>query len=603
MKRSTHKKRNGIWKPVAAGFLALYLITMILSTWLVKGKYIDEYDQAFEDTATSLLNKVDDLAWTADEEGWDEQRQKETYQQAVNEYFWSTLDPSPRISVAVYDKDKKLLAHSGDAIGLGSNDTYNLYPLDDYLTSEEKETLAKYYWENRQSTADGTLPEKYRICGRPTSDGSGLQNIYVQQLTWEEQEEEDLEEYESAEDESSEMYYTDPLMGSVMIMDLAGKTDYATGTEEAGKTFLETDSKIVWEWTASDGGQDQENGEIDTIFPVVFPYMSTYESWRSWSSSEYLHGFPEQGDFSWEKGLEYPDIKVDSNQLYYQSRYQLKVGLIDDPLAYMEIRMEECPWTAALNYMKYVCFAGSVLTLACMFLVIYAFNKTYERQMALEQTRRDLTNAMAHELKTPLGIIRNFAENLIEHNMEEKHDYYLSQIVGQTEEMDHLVLEMIEISKLDSEDLVLKKEPVSMSALIHEQMERFNPLIQEKKLRIQYQQTADFQVDGDREYLAKAIWNLLSNAIDHNVPEGWIRVNIAENGCRIENPGEPLDEEQLRHAFDLFYTGDKSRAKKEKHMGLGLFLAEKIFRLHGISLALENTDDGIRVTVQLRTLH
>ena len=75
--------------------------------------------------------------------------------------------------------------------------------------------------------------------------------------------------------------------------------------------------------------------------------------------------------------------------------------------------------------------------------MIHAFRKAADRQARLEETRRDFTNAMAHELKTPLGVIRNFSENLLEHNMEEKRDYYLTQIIGQTEEMDQMVLKMM----------------------------------------------------------------------------------------------------------------------------------------------------------------
>ena len=123
----------------------------------------------------------------------------------------------------------------------------------------------------------------------------------------------------------------------------------------------------------------------------------------------------------------------------------------------------------------------------------------YDTQMSLEETRRDFTNAMAHELKTPLGIIRNFAENLMEHNMEEKRDYYLAQIIGQTEEMDHLVIKMIEISKLDSEDLVLKKEVLSFGELIKEQMARLEPMVQEKNLRVQYQENGNFLYDFPKE--------------------------------------------------------------------------------------------------------
>lgn len=182
--------------------------------------------------------------------------------------------------------------------------------------------------------------------------------------------------------------------------------------------------------------------------------------------------------------------------------------------------------------------------------------------------------------------------------MEEKRDYYLSQIIGQTEEMDCLVAEMIEVSKLDSEELILKKELVSFTKLIQEQADRFEPMIQEKNLLVRYQKKADFQVEGDREYLARAIWNLLSNAVDYNIPGGSILIEIDEEMCSIENTGHPLEDEHLTHAFELFYTSDKSRSGKEKHMGMGLFLVKKILRLHKLELTLENVGEGIRAVIR-----
>lgn len=260
--------------------------------------------------------------------------------------------------------------------------------------------------------------------------------------------------------------------------------------------------------------------------------------------------------------------------------------------------MEERTWADAIHYMKHLYVAGLALTLACMFLVIDAFNRIYSRQMALEENRRDFTNAMAHELKTPLGIIRNFAENLIERNMEEKREYYLTQIIGQTEEMDHLVEDMMDISKLDSEELALKRETVSFGALVREEMERLEPMIDEKNIQVQHQEREDFLVEGDREYLAKAVWNLLSNAVEYNVPDGRILIRTEAECCVIENTGTPMEANELLHAFDLFYTKDKSRGKKEKHMGLGLFLVKKIAELHGLEVTLENMEDGLRAVVK-----
>lgn len=138
---------------------------------------------------------------------------------------------------------------------------------------------------------------------------------------------------------------------------------------------------------------------------------------------------------------------------------------------------------------------------------------------------------------------------------------------------------------------------VSFSRLFHQQADRFEPMLREKNILVRYEEKADFQIEGDREYLARAMWNLLSNAVDYNVPGGTILITVEQEMCAIENSGSPLDEEQLAHAFDLFYTSHKSRGGKEKHMGMGLFLTKKILALHNLSLVLENTADGVRAAI------
>lgn len=610
MNRTVRRKKRKFWKPVAAGFMALYLLTMGLATYLVKEKYIDEYAQAFEEIAMFLINTASEKETgvrTAEtelaekgtggkdfEEVWGEEERAEFYQELIYGCFQSTGKQEMKGSAAVYDTEGKLLARSYDAIGdlasaISTDGQKNgPFALDDYLSFEQKEEMAEYYWKERL-TAEGTytIPEKYRFLIRTSSDGKELYDIIVQELTWEEGR------------EAEEKQYVDPLTGSINSYETDAFIDYETGTEtDESQVFYVTDSHVVWEWTNPDVQEGQKvKGRLQNA-SIKLSSMKTFEEWRRWSSSEYLHGYPEKGEFYLEEGNVYRGLRIDSDGFYYRCRFQGKVWGDDNPYAYIEVRMEERPWIAAFDYMKYVFLAGLVLAVGCMVWIVRAFNRTYDRQMAFEATRRDLTNAMAHELKTPLGIIRNFAENLIEHNMEEKRDYYLAQIIGQTEEMDHLVADMIEIAKLDSEELALKKENVSFAELIREQMERFAPLIEEKNLQVHYCAEADFQICGDREYLAKAVWNLLSNAVEYNVSDGRIIVAVKEGMCSIENTGAHLSEEQIMHAFDLFYTGDKSRGKKVRHMGLGLFLAKRIFGLHGIGLSIENTDEGVRAVMQ-----
>ena len=231
-------------------------------------------------------------------------------------------------------------------------------------------------------------------------------------------------------------------------------------------------------------------------------------------------------------------------------------------------------------------------------LVIAFFQiKAYRKQEQLEQTRRDFTNAAAHELKTPLSIVRGLAETMEETTSEEKKSAYRTEIIHQTEVMDRLVKEMIFISKLDSKDLILKKEPLSILTIIEEQMDRLSPLIEEKNIQIQYWKDEDFILSGDKSFIEKAIFNLLENAVSHNRTDGKVLIHIEKDSCTIENTANPIPEEDLPHVFDMFFTSNESRNKDENHKGLGLHLVKRIFDLHGLNINIENTDIGVKVTI------
>lgn len=594
MKGNARRKKKRFWRPIAVGFAAMYLITMVSVTALVARRFSHEYDQSCINLTSSLLTSANDLEESVQQEQWGDEERKRRYLELANQSFLGTDDsPYLQFSAAFYDKDGQLLAKSSDAAISTAGAGFYAYILDDCLPPAKKEQLAGYYWEVLKEALQSnySTPEKYCFYSQLAPRGQELWGIYVQQVTWE-------------EGPGESPFYTNPMDGIVHFLSKAPIIDYQTGKETGEeKEYHQTDSEIVWEWLNPNVSNDlRDMGKIQNA-NLYFPYMqNSFESWKRWNESGYLQGFPQEGSFHWESGLEYPELLTESNGFYHRGRFPVKVGFLDDPYSYMEVRMEARPWVTALDYMKYVYLAGFVLTLACMAAIIYMQNKTYGRQALLEETRRDFTNAIAHELKTPLGVIRNFAENLLEHNMEAKRDYYISQIIGQTEEMDHLVAEMIEISKLDSDETLLKKEAVSFSALLHEQADRFEPIVREKNILIRYEEKADFQLEGDKDYLARAIWNVLSNAIDYNVPEGTVSITIDRDLCAIENSGAHLEEEQLAHAFDLFYTGNKSRGGKDRHMGMGLFLAKKILELHGLAILLENTKDGVRVSIRKKEL-
>lgn len=202
----------------------------------------------------------------------------------------------------------------------------------------------------------------------------------------------------------------------------------------------------------------------------------------------------------------------------------------------------------------------------------------------MEEGRRDFTNAVAHELKTPLGITRAFAENLAENTVEEKKEYYLEQIIRQTEEMDRLVLDMIDASKLDSDLLVLQKEIVSLNELLDTQLKKLEPAAEQKNLTVERRDEAEFTVVGDPKYLEKAVWNLLVNAVVHNRQNGSISIRIRKNELILENTVIP----------------DQDKASGEQNTGIGLYLTEKILEKHHLHLTMEMKAEGTCCSFRLR---
>lgn len=574
------RKKKKFWQPIVTGFATLYWVSMLLATYYMQAKYAEE----FKNNAFSQLSSIRQQA----------ENELEQYDGELKPYYaylasqLASADHSgafQQFSAAFYKTDGTFLAKTEERIGNTEQEgsVYRYYTLEQ-LSDEEKNRLASYGQQSYESLHNSQEPPKYRICMGISKDKKTLCRIVVQEITWE----------VNPAKETAE--YTDPITDTSYFYE-----------NEQGTEYRETNSKIVWEWNYPDTdkislSKDKMQMKDATL---LFPYLAWggCNQWQRWSKNSYFSDFDRRLTLSKDDieqiTMEYSE---DSYEVQNKDRLYARIWADTDgkfqPVSYLELRFESHPWLAAMDYLKYVYLTGLALTIVCIVKSLYVTNQVYQQRAALEEMRRDFTNAMAHELKTPLSIIRGFAENLQEHHMENKRDYYLSQIIGQTEEIDRLVTEMIAVSKMDSEKLKLSKESVSMYSLIREQIQRLQPMIAEKNIQVQYACDEDFIIIGDPGYLAKAIGNLLSNAVVYNIENGSIHIQTDARRCSIENAGTPLTKEQLAHAFDMFYSGDKSRSSKDKHMGLGLFLAKKILALHDLNISLENIQMGVRIQIE-----
>lgn len=207
-----------------------------------------------------------------------------------------------------------------------------------------------------------------------------------------------------------------------------------------------------------------------------------------------------------------------------------------------------------------------------------------------EENRRQLVSSLTHELKTPLAVIHSYAEGLQEGIAKEKEDQYLSVILEQSEKMDGLVLQMLDFSRLEAGKVRLSTDNFSLLKLAQTVTDRFQPLLEDKDLTLQYGVCQDFLITADEARIEQVITNLVSNALKYTEPGNAITVSVFQHdgkaGFSIENPGTWLTEEQLEKVWDSFFRADPSRSTPGT--GLGLAVVKQIIQLHQGSCKARN---------------
>ncbi len=221
-----------------------------------------------------------------------------------------------------------------------------------------------------------------------------------------------------------------------------------------------------------------------------------------------------------------------------------------------------------------------------------------EKERGLENMRKEFVSSVSHEFKTPLGIIKGFAEGFKDNVAVEKKDYYIDVILDEVEKMDELVMDLLDLAKLESKAYELNKEEFAIADLIDEVETRLDKSMAQKNISlIVDHEDKGFQVYADRRRIEQVITNILGNAIRHTGNNGSIKV-LTEKGenklyINIENNGEQIAEEDLQKIWERFYRVEKSRGRKAGGTGLGLSIVKNILELHGSQYGVKNTPDGV----------
>ena len=212
-----------------------------------------------------------------------------------------------------------------------------------------------------------------------------------------------------------------------------------------------------------------------------------------------------------------------------------------------------------------------------------------------EDNRRQMTSHIAHELKTPLAVIHSYAEGLRERIAEGKREQYLDTILSETERMDAMVLEMLDLSRLEAGRVKLTRSQFSLAQLTRDTFQRLQRAVEAKELHVSYIFSDEGLVTADEGRIAQVVENFATNAVKYTPPGGHILVRIQRQPgqvqFRMENESPPLSQEALDKVWDTFYRADEARAGGGT--GLGLAIARSIVQLHGGKCSVRNTRTGV----------
>ena len=213
----------------------------------------------------------------------------------------------------------------------------------------------------------------------------------------------------------------------------------------------------------------------------------------------------------------------------------------------------------------------------------------------LQTTRRDLIGNISHEFRTPLAGIKAMVETLRDGAVDDRETArdFLTRIDDDVERLTQLVVELTELSRIETGKAELMLEPVNLNLLVEEIITQLSPQVERRQLSIDKKPAADLpSVQADKTRIRQVIVNLVHNAIKFTSPDGKITIATQVHGgsvtVDISDTGIGIAKSDLPHVFERFYKGD--RARSGGGTGMGLAIAKHVVEAHGGKILVQSEE-------------
>lgn len=236
--------------------------------------------------------------------------------------------------------------------------------------------------------------------------------------------------------------------------------------------------------------------------------------------------------------------------------------------------------------------------------------KDIQEKSKIDEMRQQFISDVSHELKTPIALIQGYAEGLKENvnTDEESRQFYVDVILDETNKMDILVKQLLELMRLENEKREFSDKEFNMTELIEETIRKSQVILQEQEIQVKFDPTKERMVYADSFYIEQVFSNYFTNAIkncEKDDGEKYIEISFKEKKGKLRvfvfNTGKNIAEEDIDRIWRRFYKADTSRNRENGGSGIGLSLVKAIMENYGNDYGVENQYNGVEFFFDINT--
>lgn len=211
-----------------------------------------------------------------------------------------------------------------------------------------------------------------------------------------------------------------------------------------------------------------------------------------------------------------------------------------------------------------------------------------------DSLRKDLMANVGHDLKTPLTMIKAYAEMTRDINQnKEKRQENMNIIIEETDRLTLLVNDILNLSKLQSETYELKLEKFDINELIKSIIKRYKILIKDEKYKFMYEDKGQVFVEADKTRIEQVIYNLINNAVNYTGDDKKVYINLKEEKrfVRVEviDTGNGISDKDIKNIWNKYYHNELKHKRNAYGTGLGLSIVKTILESHGYKYGVNSS--------------